>query len=48
MEKIKWSEKVANEQVPERLGEKRTLIKDILRRNAKFDWSFSEKKLPAL
>ena len=29
--KIKWSEKVTNEQVPERRGEKRTLLNNILR-----------------
>jgi hypothetical protein len=30
MEKIKWSEKVTNEQVPERIREKRTLLNNIL------------------
>ena len=34
MEKIKWSEKVNNEQVLERIGEKRTLLNNILRRKA--------------
>ena len=34
MEKIKWSEKVSNEQVLERIGEKRTLLNNILRRKA--------------
>ena len=34
MEKIKWSEKVTNEQVLDRIGEKRTLLKNILRRKA--------------
>ena len=34
MEKIKWSEKVTNEQVLERIGEKRTLLNNILRRKA--------------
>ena len=34
MEKIKWSEKVTNEQVLDRIGEKRTLINHILRRKA--------------
>ena len=34
MEKIKWSEKVTNEQVLESIGEKRTLLNNILRRNA--------------
>ena len=32
MEKIKWSMKVTNEQVIDRIGEKRTLLKNILRR----------------
>ena len=36
MEKIIWSEKVTNEQVLERIGEKRTLINNILRR--KVNW----------
>ena len=36
MEKIKWSEKVTNEQVIDRIGEKRTLLNNILRRKA--DW----------
>ena len=36
MEKIKWSEKVTNEQVLDRIGEKRTLINNILRR--KTNW----------
>ena len=34
MEKIKWSEKVTNEQVLERIGDKRTLVNNILRRKA--------------
>ena len=34
MEKLKWSEKVTNEQVLELIGEKRTLINKILRRKA--------------
>ena len=34
MEKIKWSEKVTNEQVLNRIGEKRTLLNNILRRKA--------------
>ena len=34
MEKIKWSEKVTNEQVLDHIGEKRTLINNILRRKA--------------
>ena len=32
MEKIKWSEKVTNEQVLDRIGEKRALLNNILRR----------------
>ena len=32
MENIKWSEKVINEQVLDRIGDKRTLPNDILRR----------------
>ena len=34
MEKIKWSKKVTNEQVHERIGEMRTLLNNILRRKA--------------
>ena len=34
MEKIKWSDKVTNEQVIDSIGEKRTLINNILRRKA--------------
>ena len=34
MEKIKWSEKVTNEQVIDRIGETRTLLNNILRRKA--------------
>ena len=34
MEKIKWSEKVTNEQVLEHIGDKRTLLNNILHRNA--------------
>ena len=36
MEKIKWSEKVINEQVLERIREKRTLLNNILPR--KVNW----------
>ena len=32
MEKIKWSEKVTNEQFLERIGQKRTLLNNILRK----------------
>ena len=34
MEKIKWSEKVTNEQVLDPIGENRTLINNILRRKS--------------
>ena len=34
MEKIKCSEKISNEQVLDRIGEKRTLLNNILRRKA--------------
>ena len=34
MEKIKWSEKVTNKQVLEHIGEKRTLLNNILHREA--------------
>ena len=34
MEKIKWSEKVTNEQVSECIGEKMTLLNNILRTKA--------------
>ena len=34
MEDIKCSEKVTNEQVLERIGEKRTLVNNILRRKS--------------
>ena len=37
MEKLEWSEKVTNEEVLERLGEKRTLTNNILRR--KTNWT---------
>jgi hypothetical protein len=33
-ETIKWTEKVTNEQVLESIGEKRTLLDNIVRRNA--------------
>ena len=47
MEKVKWSEKVTNEQVLDRIGEKRTLLNNILRRRANQLYrSYSEKKLP--
>ena len=34
MEKIKWSKKVTNEQILDRIGEKRTLLNNILIRKA--------------
>jgi hypothetical protein len=34
MEKMKWSENVINEVVPEHVGEKRTLLNNILHRKA--------------
>ena len=36
MERIKWSKKVTNEQILERIGEKGTLLNNILRR--KVNW----------
>ena len=36
MEKIKWSERVTNEQVLDRIGEKRILLNNILHR--KVNW----------
>ena len=36
MEKIKWSEKVTNEQVLERIGKKRTLLNNILSRKTNY------------
>ena len=38
MEKRKWSEKIANEEVIERIGEKRTLLNIILRKSRKANW----------
>ena len=35
-EKIKWPEKATNEQILERIGEKKTLLNNILRR--KVNW----------
>ena len=34
MEKIKWSEKLTNEQVLEHIGEKRTLVNNIIGKTA--------------
>jgi len=34
MEKIQWSDKVNNEQVLERIGDRTTLLNNILRRKA--------------
>ena len=36
MAKIKWSENVTNEQVLKRIGQKRTLLNDILHRKSKY------------
>ena len=36
MEKTKWSDKITNEQVLDRTGEKRTLLNNIQRRKANF------------
>jgi len=36
MEKIKWSEKITNEQVLDHIGEKRTLLNNVLHR--KVNW----------
>ena len=38
MEKIKWSEKVTNEQVLDSIGEKRTLLNNILCRKSNFNF----------
>ena len=46
MEKIKWSVKVTNDQVLERIGEKRTLLNNILRRKSQLDRSYSENCFP--
>ena len=46
MEKIKWSEKVTNEQVLDRKGEKRTLLNNILRREANWLGHILKKELP--
>ena len=45
MEKIKWPDKVANEQVIERIGEKRTLLNNILRRKANWIRHFLREKI---
>ena len=37
MEKKKWPGKLTNEQVFERIGDKRTLLNNILRRKANFN-----------
>ena len=36
LENIKWPEKVTNEQVLDRIGDKKTLLNTILRRKANF------------
>ena len=43
MEKIKWPEKVTNEHVLHRIGEKRTLLNNILRRKANWIGHFLRK-----
>ena len=45
MKKIKWSEKVSNEEVLKRTREKRTLLNNILRKKNQnpLDWSYSQK-----
>ena len=50
MEKIKLSDKVTNEEVLERIGKKRILLKNILHTVQKrhLDRSYSEKKLSSL
>ena len=47
MEEIKWSGKVINEKNFENIGEKRTLLNNILHRKANWDWSYSKNKLPS-
>ena len=41
MEEIKWPDKITNEQVLERIGEKRTLVNNIPR-ISQLDWSYSD------
>ena len=46
MEKIKWSEKVTNEQVLERIRKKRTLLKNILFRKANWIGHILKRMMP--
>ena len=46
MEKIKWSQKVTNEQFLERIGEKRTILNNILRRQANWIGHILRRNLP--
>ena len=46
MEEIKWSEKVTNEQVVERIREKRTVINNILSRKANWAGHIASFMLP--
>ena len=48
MEKIKSLGKVTNVQVLERIGEKRTLLKNILRRNVNWIGHIRRKKITSL
>ena len=43
MEKIKWPVKLTNEQVLDRIGKKRTVLNNILRRKANWIGPYSEK-----
>ena len=38
MEKIRWSEKVTNEQVLAHIGEKKTLLNNVLHKKSQLDW----------
>jgi hypothetical protein len=40
MEKLKWLEKVTNEEIVERIGKNRMLLNNILRRG-QLDWTYS-------
>jgi hypothetical protein len=45
----KWSEKGTNEQVGllERIGQKRTLLNNIVCKKSQLDWLYYKKKLPS-
>ena len=47
MEKIKWSKKVTNEQALDRIGEKRTLLNNILHRKVNWIGHYEKKFLPS-